>query len=94
LSLRGKLLLAQAPLALVLVLLGAVALRTLSELGRSSQLILKDNYRSVLAAQRMKEALEEIDRAHSPAARARFEAELKAQEENITEPGERELTAR
>jgi signal transduction histidine kinase len=94
-SLRTKLLLAQAPLVLVLLLLGGVSLRTLTELGRSSQRILKDNYRSVLAAQRMKDSLEEIERAPSPGpAVAHFEAELKAQEENITEPGERELTAR
>ena len=86
-TLRSKLLLAQAPLALVLALLGFVALRTLDSLGRSSQLILKDNYRSVLAAQRMKDALEQHDAQL-------FETELRAQEENITEPGERELTAR
>jgi len=93
-SLRSKLLLAQAPLALVLALLGVVALRTLSELGRSSQRILKDNYRSVLAAQRMKDALEQMDRKRSPEAAAQFEAELKAQEDNLTEPGEKELTER
>jgi signal transduction histidine kinase/HAMP domain-containing protein len=91
-TLRSKLLLAQAPLALVLALLGAVSLRTLNDLGRSSQRILKDNYRSVLAAQRMKDALELIERASSPRARGQFEAELRAQEENITEPGEKELT--
>ena len=60
-TLRRKLLLAQAPLAAVLGILGAIALRTLSDLGQSSERILQDNYRSVLAAQRMKEALERID---------------------------------
>jgi len=93
-TLRRKLLLAQAPLALVLALLGGVALRTLSELGRSSQRILQDNYRSVLAAQRMKDALEQMDRKRAPEAAAQFEAELKAQEANITEPGEKEQTER
>ena len=62
-TLRRKLLLAQAPLAAVLGILGAIALRTLSDLGQSSERILQDNYRSVLAAQRMKEALERIDSA-------------------------------
>ena len=91
-KLRTKLLLAQAPLVLVLVLLGFTALRTLGDLGRSSQHILEDNYRSVLAAQRMKDALEQIERTGK--GQDRFEGELKAQEDNITEPGERELTAR
>ena len=107
-SLRAKLLLAQAPMALVLILLGAVGLQRLGELGQSSQTILKDNYRSVLAAQRMKEALERVDSAAVFRAAGRpdkadaqappniklFEAELRVQEKNITEPGERELTAR
>jgi len=105
-NLRAKLLLAQAPLALVLALLGVVALRTLNELGRSSQRILKDNYRSVLAAQRMKEALERIDsaavfhalgRADKATAQAGpnfkiFEDELSVQEKNVTEPGEQDAT--
>jgi len=105
-TLRTKLLLAQAPLALVLALLGIVSLRTLGNLGRSSQLILQDNYRSVLAAQRMKEALERIDSAAvframgrpdvsdvqaAPSIQA-FEDELRVQERNITEPGEAEAT--
>jgi len=100
-SLRAKLLVAQAPLAVVLLLLGAVSLRTLSELGRSSQRILQANYRSVLAAQRMMDALQRVDSAAlfraagradkeaeaAPGLRA-FEDELAVQESNITEPRE------
>ena len=37
-SLRAKLLAAQVPLAVVLLVLGAVSLRTLSDLGRSRQI--------------------------------------------------------
>src|SRR6185503_14242390 len=62
-TLRGKLLLALAPLALALALLGGVSLWTVARLGLRSQVILKDNYRSVLAAERMKEALERLDSA-------------------------------
>jgi len=105
-TLQRKLLLSQAPLAVVLVLLGWIALRTMRDLGRSSELILQDNYRSVLAAQRMKEGLERIDSAAvfralgrpdlSDAQAApnfkRFEGELRVQEQNITEPGEAEAT--
>jgi NtrC-family two-component system sensor histidine kinase KinB len=105
-TLRTKLLLAQAPLALVLGLLGVASVGTVSVLGRQSERILADNYRSVLAAQRMKEALERLDsaaifrvagRADKAAPmeapnRARFEQELSIQEHNITEPGEAEAT--
>ena len=58
---RTQLLLAGAPLAVALVVVGLVGLRSITFLERSSQAILAQNYRSVLAAQRMKETLERID---------------------------------
>ena len=107
-TLRTKLVLAQLPLAAGLVLLGFVALRTFDALGRSSQRILQDNYRSVLAAQRMKDAVERVDSAavfraagrrdkadaQAPPNMRRFEEELSVQEHNITEPGELDATRR
>ena len=107
-TLRTRLLLAQAPLAAGLVLVGLVALNTLDTLGQSSQLILRDNFRSVLAAQRMKDAVERVDSAaafraagrpdkadeQAPANIRAFEAQLEVQERNITEPGEAEATQR
>jgi NtrC-family two-component system sensor histidine kinase KinB len=101
-----KLLLAQGPIALALVSLGIFSVVAISYLGSHSQTILKDNYRSVLAAQRMKEAIERMDSAAlflvaaqnekgvQQAAKYRpiFEAELKVQEGNITEHGEKEFT--
>ena len=107
-TLRGKLLLAQAPLGIALAVLGVVAVATISSLGARARLILKDNYRSVLAAQRMKESIERIDSAavflllgrkeladrQAEENRARFEFELEVQEGNITEPGEPEKTKR
>ena len=106
--LRAKLLFAQLPLALALVLVGFVSVRTTQALGSGAQAILQDNYRSVLAAQRMKDALEGLDsaaatlvlgdqsigaeRAQEP--RRRFENELHVQEGNITELGEGEATRR
>jgi NtrC-family two-component system sensor histidine kinase KinB len=107
-TLRTRLLLAQAPLAAGLVLVGLVALNTLETLGQSSQLILRDNFNSVLAAQRMKDAAERVDGAAlfraagrpdkgdeqaSPNIRA-FQAQLEVQEHNLTEPGEGEATHR
>jgi len=105
-NLYKKLLLAQGPIALALVALGIFSIVTISYLGSHSQTILKDNYRSVLAAQRMKEAIERMDSAalflvaahrakgieQAKKYRPIFEAELKVQEGNITEAGEKEFT--
>jgi signal transduction histidine kinase/HAMP domain-containing protein len=107
-SFRAKLLLAQAPLGLGLALIGLLAVFATSVLGTHSQTILKDNYRSVLAAQRMKDAIERLDDAAqlsllrqgeegkraAASLQQRFEHELQAAEGNITEPGEREVTRR
>jgi PAS domain S-box-containing protein len=102
-TLRGKLLLAQAPLAIALAVVGLVAAANISSLGEYSRAILKDNYRSVLAAQRMKEALERLQDlaaqrllgletaarvADVARNRQRFEDELRVQEGNLTEPNE------
>jgi len=106
-NLYKKLLLAQAPIALALALVGIFSVFVISHLGSHSQSILKDNYRSVLAAQRMKEAIERMDSGalfivagqrqkglqQAEKNRPIFEAELKVQEGNITEPGEAEFTA-
>jgi signal transduction histidine kinase len=105
-NLYRKLLLAQAPLAAALAIVGAFSVLAVSYLGSHSQSILKDNYRSVLAAQRMKEAIERMDSAalfvvanqrekgleQAEKNRAIFETELKVQETNITEAGEKEFT--
>ena len=101
---RTKMLLAQAPLGLGLAFVGLAAVMAVSSLGVHSQVILKDNYRSVLAAQRMKEAIERLDdiaqllllgkkeKTEQQAApyQQRFESELQVEEGNITEPGEQE----
>jgi len=106
--LRTKLVLAQLPLVIALgitIVVGSVVTRALA---RGSEDILKDNYRSVLAAERMKEAAERIDSgllfavlgqaarglAQIDANLPRFDGELRVQEANITETGEHDATAR
>ncbi|MGE0820918.1 MAG: ATP-binding protein [Candidatus Binatia bacterium] len=105
---RSKLLLVQAPLGLGLALVGILAVLATSSLGAYSQLILQDNYRSVLAAQRMKDAIERLDDVvqlsllgkgedglqQAALQRQRFENELQVAEGNVTEPGEREALGR
>jgi len=105
-TLRRRLLLAQVPLAAALLVVGAASVRTVTSLGESSETILQDNYRSVLAAQRMGDALDGLDReallralaqpggGRTEALRDRFEAELRVQEGNLTEPGEAQATER
>ncbi|MGE6762657.1 ATP-binding protein [Corallococcus interemptor] len=107
-TLRSRLLLAQAPLVLALLLLGATAVVTLARVGRSGQQVLEDNYRSVLATQRITEQLERMDSAalfiiagerergltQQAAQRPPLETELGVQQGNITEPGEAEATQR
>ena len=105
-NLYKKLLLAQAPIAIALAIVGIFSVIVVSYLGSHSQTILKDNYRSVLAAQRMKEAIERMDSGalfmvagerqkgleQAEKNQPIFEAELKVQEGNITESGEKEFT--
>ena len=105
-KLRTKLLLAQLPLVIALGITIVVGSLVTRALGRSSQDILKDNYRSVLAAARMKEAAERVDSGvvftiirrvvlgieQVSANIPKFENELRAQEANITEPGEHDAT--
>jgi two-component system, NtrC family, sensor histidine kinase KinB len=107
-TLRSKLLLAQAPLVLALMLMGIIGSAITSSLGQESRNILEHNYRSVLAAQRMAESLQRMDSgalfivageeargiAQAEQQRAQFEAELLIQEGNVTEPGEQEATQR
>ncbi|HEY2904134.1 MAG TPA: ATP-binding protein [Polyangia bacterium] len=105
-TMRAKLLFAQAPLAVVLALLGVVSGSVTRSMGGQSRMVLADNYRSVLAAERMKESLERVNTAalvllagHAVDPQAevaahieRFERELGAQEGNITEVGEGDAT--
>jgi signal transduction histidine kinase/HAMP domain-containing protein len=101
-KLRTKILAAQLPLVAALAVTIIVGSGVTGALGRRSADILKDNYRSVLAAQNMKESAERIDSGVMFAVAGRreeggrqidenipkLEHELKAQESNITEPGE------
>ncbi|HVV16351.1 MAG TPA: ATP-binding protein [Polyangia bacterium] len=85
-TLRAKILLAQTPLAAALALIALLAALTNASLGRNTASILQDNYRSVLAVEQMKEALDRRDVA-------RFEQALSVQRSNVTERGEPAATA-
>lgn len=99
--------LTMAPLVLALAAVGIASGLVARALARQPGTIWKDNYRSVLAAQRMKESVERLHEAtlvdilglpaKAPGMadyRAAFERELAVEVHNITEPGETEAAAR
>ena len=104
-SLRSRLLLGIAPLFGIMVALGLWAVVMFYRLGGNIDVILRENYKSVLAAQTMKEAIERMDSAllfaiGGQEQRARdqfreyrpiFEKNLAIEQGNITLPGEQQL---
>jgi signal transduction histidine kinase len=109
-TLRDKLLLGLVPLLAIMVGLGAWAVAMLDHLGGRIDVILRENYESVLAAEGMKEALERMDSAAQFAIngqdrRARdqfrayqpvFERNLEKEQRNVTliAEGEQQLADR
>src|SRR5207248_1593771 len=104
-SLRTKLILGFLPILAGLLILGSWAVVLFSRLGDQVSVILRENYRSIVAIQRMTEALERQDSAFQFAMmgeeqkarrqyevnRPEFENSLAVEQHNITEPGEQEL---
>jgi NtrC-family two-component system sensor histidine kinase KinB len=105
LSLRSRIVLTLVPLLVLLAFLGAAGAVLLYRLGGSINAILRENYRSVIAMQRINEALERIDSSFQFAlagkeeeAHEQFETNwpsyldaLEVEQNNITLPGEKEL---
>lgn len=105
-SLRLKLFSGYLIFVLALIVLGAWSTWRLHELSGVVRLILAENYDSVVAAQEMKESLERQDSGavvlllgqreralqQIREQHVRFDAALNRASNNITEPGERELT--
>ncbi len=99
---RKKILLGLLPLLVLLVLVGIYAMSLFTRLGGAVDVILRENYRSVVAAQNMKESAERMDSGLfftliGEEARGRktyeenlpvFRANLDAELANITVPGE------
>ena len=104
-TLRTKLLLGLTPLLAIMVGLGVWAVAMLDHLGGRIDVIFRENYESVLAAEGMKEALDRIDSAalfsvngqdeaaqrQFRANKTLFERNLEKERNNITIPGEQEL---
>src|SRR5262245_4338787 len=103
-NLRRKLAFSYGLLIVIIVAVGAWSIYHLVHLSRAIDVILVNNYKSIIAAENMKEALERQDSAamffiasHEAHARQQFQTNVqKFKEEydvaasNITEPGEAE----
>src|ERR1700741_4984713 len=108
LGLPTKLTLGFVVLLAILIAVGVESISLLDRLGGAIDVILRENYKSVIACEQMKEALERMDSgalfalAGGPAEgreladenHPRFEAALKAELANITLPGEGERAER
>lgn len=90
-TIKRKLSLGLGVLFTVIVVLGSLGTYYLHRLSNESKAIIQANYESLVYAKNMRKALDEmgIDRASSLLA---FEKNLKAQEGNVTETQEREIT--
>ncbi len=108
LGLRQKLALGFGGLLAIVAIIGVQSILNLTKLGESIDVILRENYQSVIACQQMKEALERIDsgllftllgytrngEALILKNMSNFEKALEVEANNITVPGEGEKTAR
>ncbi len=104
-GLGRKLALSYGLMIIVILAVSSLGIYHIVHLGRAIDVILINNYKSIVAAENMKEALERQDSAamffiasHGPRARqqfeenaARFAAEFKIASNNITELGEAEI---
>jgi len=108
LGLPTKLTLGFVALLAILIAMGVGSISLLDRLGGAIDVILRENYKSVIACEQMKEALERMDSGalfalagEEPQGRSlvvqhrpNFEAALKTELGNITLPGEGERAAR
>ncbi len=76
LTLRQRILLTIVPLLVIVAVLGSAGVALLFRLGNSAGAILRENYDSVIAMQRLNEALERIDSAFQFALNGRHDADL------------------
>jgi len=104
-SLKTKLILASCGPLLILLVVGLISIRTITQSSKALERIFRENYDSVAAGLAMKQAILEIERGVGPllyessadkaiidSAVLRFSQSLKFQQGNVTLPGEQELT--
>jgi PAS domain S-box-containing protein len=90
LSIKSKIAAGIGILFALLLTVSIVAIVFINLLSSKTEQLLTANYNTIRYCSEMSEALDEVH--NSPTSLAKFETNLKAQENNITEPGEAEAT--
>ncbi len=104
-SLKTKLILASCGPLMILLVVGLISIRTITQSSKALERIFRENYDSVAAGLSMKQSIQDIERGVEPilnensadktiidSAVLRFSQSLKFQQGNVTLPGEQELT--
>lgn len=91
-KIKNKLRLGFGFLFIVVLFFGATSVFYINEISNSAKVILKDNYESLSFCREMRTILDENKLPLTPAATARFNAQLIGEERNVTEEGERDAT--
>lgn len=91
-KLKNKIALGGIFLFTLLILVGAVSFFYFNRLTEDSKEIVKDNYETLNYSREMMLDLETLSGRDSSIVLKNFELNLQAQEKNITEPGEKEMT--
>ena len=104
-SLKTKLILASCGPLLILLVVGLISIRTITQSSKALERIFRENYDGVAAGLTMKQAILEIERGVEPllyessadkkiidSAVLKFSQRLKFQQGNVTLPGEQALT--
>src|ERR1017187_6651055 len=93
LKIKSKLYLGITLLFILIILIGVFSIYSVNRLGNESKMILKSNYESVQYAKNMAQVVDNGKLKSDKDSRIKFEQNLIAQENNITEIGEKEATA-
>jgi len=104
-KMRSQILFAQLPTAIIISLITIFFIAILSSIKEKSEYILVNNFKSILAMQTINKSIEDINdfyrnnpqQVQSPSEKVKLlestiERQLLAQDKNIKEPGEKELT--
>lgn len=91
---KNKLRLGFGFLFIVVLFFGAVSIFYINEISNNAKVILKDNYESLNFAREMRSVLDENSLPLNAVSIAKFDAQLKKEENNITEPGEKTAAKR
>lgn len=92
-KIKKKLLLGFGLLFLVVIFFGVVSIYYIEEISEYSKVTLKNNYETLTFTREMHSVLDENDLPLNAQMAQTFDKALKRQENNITEPGERDATA-